>query len=333
MSDPLGENALLARFAEIGRDLPAGVIVGPGDDLAVLGGVRAGAASGDGLLVGADQVVVGRHVRGDEDPFAIGRKAMLRNLSDVAAMAARPLATIATATLDPTRDEAWAARLHAGLHETAIAWNAPLVGGDLATHAIDDGPTVVSVTILAVPALPGGRVVTRAGVGPGDLLAVTGRLGGSLLPDGRGRHLDFEPRIEAAIELASGLGADLVAMMDLSDGLAQDASRLVRMSGVAGVIDASAIPRHDGCDWRAAVGDGEDYELLFACRRPPPGSVAGVPVTVVGRVVEPAAGEVGAVWIEGHGGAGRERIDHLGWEHRGGEAASGRSPGPTDSPV
>ena len=321
MSSPLRENALLARFAGIGRDLPADVRVGPGDDLAVLGGVHAKNASGDGLLVGADQVVVGRHVRLDEDPFAIGRKAILRNLSDVAAMASRPLATIATATLDPTRDEDWAARLHAGLHETALAWHAPLVGGDLATHRVEGGPTVVSVTILAVPALPDGRVVTRAGAVAGDLLAVTGRLGGSLGPDGRGRHLDFEPRIDAAIGLAQALGPDLVCMMDLSDGLAKDAARLMRMADAAALVEAGSLPSHEGCDWRAAVGDGEDYELLFACRRTPPASVAGVPVTVIGRVIDvDGDDEAGAVWLTGHhgGAAPRERIDHLGWEHRGG---------------
>jgi thiamine-monophosphate kinase len=319
VSRPLGENALLSRFEAIGRELPELVRVGPGDDLAVLGGMRATTATGDGLLVGADQVVVGRHVRIDEDPFAIGRKAMLRNLSDVAAMAARPLATIATATLDPSRDQTWAERLHAGLHETAMAWNAPLVGGDLATHRTIDGPTVVSVTILAVPALPEGRVVTRSGAVAGDLLAVTGRLGGSLQPDGRGRHLEFEPRIEAAIELGLALGGDLVCMMDLSDGLAKDASRLARMAGGAAVVEVASLPMHDGCDWRSAVGDGEDYELLFACRRTPPGSLGGVPVTVVGRVIDAADdGEIGAVWITGHAGDGRDRIDHLGWEHRGG---------------
>ncbi len=317
MSEPVGEESLLQRFAVVGRELPAQVVVGPGDDLAVLGGVRAAAASGDGLLVGADQVVVGRHVRLDEDPFAIGRKAVLRNLSDVAAMAARPLATIATATLDPTRDQAWAQRLHAGLHETALAWNAPLVGGDLATHPTIDGPTVVSVTILAVPALPDGRVITRSGAMPGDLLVVTGRLGGSLQPDGGGRHLDFTPRIDAAIELASALGADLVAMMDLSDGLARDASRLVRMAGAAAVVEAPRLPTHDGCDWRAAIGDGEDYELLAVCRRRPPEMAAGVPITVIGRVIEASGDGIGAVWIEGHDGDVRERVEHLGWEHRG----------------
>lgn len=317
MSRPVAELELLARFESIGRLLPGRVAIPPGDDLALLAGVRVDGVGGDGLLIGADQVVVGRHVRLDEDPHAIGRKAVLRNLSDVAAMAARPLAVVATATLDPTRDQAWAERLHAGIHDTATEWNAPLVGGDLATHLVPDGPTVVSVTVLASPALPGGRVVTRGGARAGDLLAITGRVGGSLAADGGGRHLDFPPRIEEAIELASTLGDDLVAMLDLSDGLAKDAARLVRRAGAAAVIDSGSLPLTPGCDWRAGVADGEDYELLMACRRRPPASIRGVPVTVVGRIVAASNEEIGAVWIEAESDVERIRIDGLGWEHRG----------------
>lgn len=316
MSEPVGERELLDHFESIGRSLPEGVAVPPGDDLALLAGVRADAGVGDGLLVGADQVVVGRHVRVDEDPFAIGRKAVLRNLSDVAAMAGRPLAIVATATLDPTRDQAWAERLHAGLHETALAWNAPLVGGDLATHRVADGPTVVSVSILATPALPGGRVITRGGGRPGDLLAVTGTLGGSLDPDGGGRHLDFTPRLREGTTLAETLGDDLVAMMDLSDGVAQDAGRLAAAGGLVARLDPASIPATEGCDWRAAVSDGEDYELLLACRTPPPAQVCGTRVTVIGRLEAPS-GSLPAGAVAVGEGADPERIDHLGWQHLG----------------
>ena len=130
------------------------------------------------LLIAADQVVLGRHVRPDEQGFAVGRKAVLRNLSDVAAMAATPVAMVATATLGPGQNERWATELHRGLHETGLRWKTPLVGGDLATHGIHEGPTVVSVTVLASPHQATGRVVTRDGGRPGDLLVVTGTLGG-----------------------------------------------------------------------------------------------------------------------------------------------------------
>lgn len=303
----LSERRLHEHFSTIGRGLPADVLIGPGDDMAMI--------RTDGpVLIAADQVVLGRHVRPDESPRAIGRKAVLRNLSDVAAMAARPTAIIATATLGPDRSEAWTRELHEGLHETALAWNAPLVGGDLATTVRPDGDTVVSVTILARPALPGDRVVRRVGARPGDLLATTGRLGGSLDPDGGGRHLDFTPRIEEAIALASALGDDLVSMMDLSDGLAQDAGRLARLSGAVARLEIERIPTNPNVDWRGALADGEDYELLLACRRPPPADVLGVPVTVIGRL-DPA-GDLPAGAVVAIDRTGDHRIDHLGWEHR-----------------
>ncbi|MAB72458.1 MAG: hypothetical protein CMJ54_08125 [Planctomycetaceae bacterium] len=306
---PLSESELHRHFDRRGRDLPGRVLLPPGDDMAMLG-----LESTERLLVAADQVVIGRHVRVDEAPHAIGRKAVLRNLSDVAAMAARPVAALATATLSPDRDRHWAEALHAGLHETGLAFDAPLIGGDLATHARPGTPDVISVTILARPGGEDGRVVTRRGAAAGDLLAVTGRLGGSLADDGRGRHLDFPPRIEEAIILADLLGEDLVSMMDVSDGVARDAARLATADGVGVRLDADRLPRNPDCDWRAAIGDGEDYELLFACRREPPGEIDGVPITVIGRF-ESTPGTSGRVLVDVDG----RSIDAegLGWEHAG----------------
>ena len=301
------ESDLHARFRRHGRELPESILIPPGDDMAML----RGAAFPGGVLVAADQVVVGRHVAEGAAPEVIGRKAILRNLSDVAAMAARPVATVATATLDPSRSQGWAERLHAGLHQTALEFDAPLVGGDLAIHDRTDGPTVVSVTILATPAIPGGRVLTRGGAQVGDVVAVTGRLGGSLDPDGGGRHLDFPPRLQESIDLAGVLGEDLHAMIDISDGLGLDGSRLAEASGLALRIDGTAIPCSPGLDWRSAVGDGEDYELLFASATSPPEEIAGVPVTVIGKVVSGTPGRVDLVGLDRP-----RRIDDRGWDHR-----------------
>jgi thiamine-monophosphate kinase len=306
---PLSESRLHTRFDELGRGLSDRVLLSPGDDMAMIG-----LDSSNRMLVAADQVVLGRHTRMDEDPQAIGRKAVLRNLSDVAAMAAKPIATIATATLSPGRSQAWAERLHAGLHETGLAFDAPLIGGDLAIHSSEDSADVVAVTILAVPVLPLDRVISRKGAAAGDLLAVTGRLGGSLQPDGGGRHLDFPPRLEEAIELADSMGEDLVAMLDVSDGIARDAGRLAAAGGVDVRITATSLPCNPGCDWRKAVGDGEDYELLFACRSHPPAMLDGLPVTVIGRFME-ASDAPGDVSMELDGSI--RRVADLGWEHAG----------------
>ena len=306
--DPIGERALHQRFSEAGQDLPSRVILPPGDDLGML--------EHDGpILIGTDQVVLGRHVRVDEVPYAIGRKAVLRNLSDVAAMAAHPVAIVAAATLGPDCHQEWATELHRGLHETALAWNAPLVGGDLATHSINDGPTVITVSILARPVPASGRVITRDGGRPGHLLAVTGTLGGSLDADGGGRHLDFTPRLREATALAETLGDQLVAMMDLSDGVAQDAGRLAAAGNAIARVDIASLPSSPGCDWRAAVSDGEDYELLFACSSAPPTEILGTPISVIGRLDTPSVAFPAGSVVVGEGDQA-QRIDHLGWEHR-----------------
>ncbi len=307
MTDPSWrESDLHDRFRDHGLEVPDSVVIPSGDDMAML----RPEAFGDGILIAADQVVVGRHVVEDADPEAIGRKAVLRNLSDVAAMAARPVATVATATLDPTRSRAWAERLHAGLHRTAREFEAPLVGGDLAIHDRPHGPTVVSVTILATPANDDGRVLTRRGAKVGDLLAVTGRLGGSLEPGGGGRHLDFPPRVGVGIGLEKVLGADLHAMIDLSDGLGLDARRLATASELAIRIDVDRVPITQGKDWRAAVEDGEDYELLFATSAAPPSEIDGVPVTVIGEFIAGSHGRVDLLGLEHP-----QRIDGMGWDH------------------
>ena len=103
------------------------------------------------------------------------------------------------------------------------------------------------------------RCVLRGGGRPGDLLFVTGELGAALV---KGRHLKFVPRVEEARWLTERF--PLHAMMDLSDGLAKDLPRLARASGTGFELDRECIPRARGCSEEQALGEGEDYELLFA---------------------------------------------------------------------
>jgi thiamine-monophosphate kinase len=243
----------------------AGTTLGIGDDCAILE-----PTPGAQLLVTTDMLMDGRHFHlACDGPVAVGFKAMGVNLSDIAAMAGVPRAAVVSVAL-PRADAAEIARgLHEGLRSMADRFEVDLIGGD--TNAWD-GPLVINVAVLG-EATPSGAV-RRSGARPGDVVLVTGPLGGSLY---RGRHLRPEPRIEEALALART--ARLHAMIDLSDGLSSDLGHILEESGGLGaILDADAIPIHPdaidqgGEDGRApldhALNDGEDFEL---CVVVPPG--------------------------------------------------------------
>jgi thiamine-monophosphate kinase len=241
--------------------LPASVTIPPGDDMAMV------VIPSTGLLVAVDQIVDGRHVSVGSTPIElIGRKAVTRSLSDIAAMAGVPVAALVAVTLPPQFGQARTLALFDSVQSTCQTYKCPLIGGDIALHAREGDLLVCSVTVLAVPS--NGRAITRGGAKPGDVVGITGPLGGSLDADGGGRHLTFEPRIELARELAHRYDHRLHAMIDISDGLGRDSGHVARMSNVQIVLDADRIPRNPGCDWRRAMSDGEDYELLFAVEPP-----------------------------------------------------------------
>ncbi len=303
------ENDLLAHIFERSRGLPAPIVIGPGDDAALLRLPAAagtpGSAAAD-VLVTTDQVIEGRHYGPASTSIdLIARKAVARSVSDIAAMGGRPLCGFATAALRRGFRDADA--LFDALSRFSRAWGCPLAGGDIASV---DGPTVLTVTILGAPHPVRGAVL-RSGARPGDGVYVTGRIGGSLAS---GRHLTFEPRVAEGEWLCDSLGGNLTAMIDVSDGLGRDASRIGDMSGVLLEIDADSIPLHaDVASWRDAVAAGEDYELLFTASEPPATiSPGGTPVRRIGSVV--AGARHGAVIVTKAG----ERIDahDLGHEHR-----------------
>jgi len=268
--------------------------IGPGDDMAMV----SAQACQHGMLVACDQVVEGRHFTHDTPLALVGRKVVARNISDVAAMAAQPLATLASCVLPRRIGADGAQSLLESVRRHAERWGAPLIGGDTAVHERDDSPLTLSVTVLAVPRISSsgqpGRVVTRRGAVAGDALYVTGALGGSFGADGLGRHVHFEPRIAASHALADGLGEALHAMMDVSDGLGIDAGRLAASAGapLAALIEARAVPCSPGMSVDAALGDGEDHELVFAAdpsaavpHSVPDGQGGMIRVTRVGRMV------------------------------------------------
>jgi thiamine-monophosphate kinase len=234
----------------------ARVIVGPGDDCAVVAG------SADSWLITTDMLLEGSHFRlAEVGARRVGRKAMAVNLSDIAAMAGQPSAAVVSVGLPRRGAEAIAEQLYMGMRETADAFGTAVVGGDTNTW---EGGLVIAVTLLGRPTAPG--PVRRAGALPGDWLLVTGPLGGSIL----GKHLDFTPRVREAIQLQRSVC--LHAMIDISDGLAADVRHLCEESKCGAVLRAEAIPLSAASgqmtDARTplehALSDGEDFELAFA---------------------------------------------------------------------
>lgn len=233
-----------------------------GDDAAVLRppAGRRTVVSVDMLTEGVDFLLTP-----DVPARRVGHKALAVNLSDLAAMAARPEAALVAVALPRAGAAATARELFAGIGPLAAEHGVVLAGGDTNTW---DGPLVISVTVIG--SVPPNAAWRRCGARPGDLLVVTGPCGGSLL----GRHLDVRPRCREALEIASRFTVH--AAIDVSDGLSLDLDRILRASAVRGVIEAGLVPVHDDARRRSllepdgvtplehALGDGEDFELLLA---------------------------------------------------------------------
>ena len=283
------------------------VPVGPGDDAAVV------TCGGEQVIVTTDQLLDGVHfVLTDHGPEAAGRKAMARSLSDAAAMACRPLAAVAAVALPKGFRQADAEAIYRGLRAAGDEFRCPLAGGDVAVWA---GPTAITVTVLARAA--GAAPVLRSGARAGEAICVTGAFGGAWRSS---RHLTFRPRIDEAVTIAAGYAPS--AMIDVSDGLAADLWQVCQASGVGAELNAEAIPVHPdlaalppGEALAAALGDGEDYELLFALHADRAGTLLRdrpfeTPVARIGTVVRQRT--MTLIHPDGR----REPLEPRGWEHR-----------------
>lgn len=229
-------------------------MLGPGDDCAQLK-----PWPGRILFQTADQVIEGIHVRRGTQPAVMARKLVGRTLSDLAAAGATPWALSWTIAAPAAAHQGRRLR---GMAKSFLAaaerYQASVIGGDVSS-APADAPWVLSCTALGMAdrAAPG-----RAGAREGDVILVTGNLGGSLRS---GRHLAPEPRLAEGKRLVERYRPR--AMMDLSDGLAKDLPRILEASKVGARVALDRLPlaiglQHDRVGWQAAVGDGEDYELL-----------------------------------------------------------------------
>lgn len=312
---------LIRRFLPKHSPARADVRVGPGDDCAVV--------AGDGIALSADMSVEGVHFRRDWLGFReIGWRAAAAALSDLAAVAARPVGILVSLAVPPADAGEPAVEVMEGVRAAASEVGAALLGGDLARTP---GPMTIDVTVVGEAPHP----VLRSGASIGDEVWVTGELGGSGLyveqmlggwrPSRRARerYTAPVPRIAEARWLAErGLAR---AMIDLSDGLAGDAAHLAAANGVAILLSPELIPIHPDVvrhaattedALRLAVSGGEDYELCFAAAL---GEVEphvhafqaafGTRLTCVGRV----AGGDGVWWTDAEGN--RRAIGVGGYQH------------------
>ena len=283
----MNELELIARLLP-GLPRNNAVVVAAGDDCAVLdlGGPEQ-------VLFKTDAVVEGVHFTAQTPPEKVGRKALARCLSDIAAMGGKANSALVTLALpqdfDPSRIES----IYAGLNALAAEHGVAIVGGETTTN-----PERVLISIALLGTVEQGRAVLRSGAKVGDAIFVSGQLGGSI----HGRHLDFEPRLPEARWLVKHFYPH--AMIDLSDGLAGDLRHILTASQVGAELLGSTIPIARAARLAAraessakpallaALTDGEDFELLFtlASRQAVPLTDAwrqqfpDVPLTCIGRI-------------------------------------------------
>ena len=220
---------------------------GPGHDCAVL----ASPAKDLDLVLKTDAVVEGVHFLRSTSAPLVGRKALARALSDLAAAGATPRAALVTAGCPDKKSATRLASIYRGLDQAARRWRVAVVGGE----TVRTRQLLLSISLLGTA--PRGQSPHRAGARPGHLIFVTGTLGGSWPR----RHLTFTPRLKEGQWLARKKFPS--AMMDLSDGLGADLPRLARMSCVGFQLQPGKLPVTAGANARQAFSQGEDYELLF----------------------------------------------------------------------
>lgn len=300
------------------------LLLGPGDDAALLA-----LAKDNACVVTTDMLMDGVDFQlANCDPRKAGRKALAVNLSDLAAMAARPVGAVISLAIPQGSGESLALQLYEGLIPLAEEFEIAIAGGDTNSWL---GPLVISITAIG-EVIPG-KEWRRSGAKPGDEILVTGSFGGSIL----GKHFDFTPRVRESILLAERY--DIHAAMDVSDGLSLDLARMSEASGCGAVLELKQIPISPAAIERwdnttvdyslsefslrptvppgpieLALSDGEDFELILAVSRETAEELLaaqplGVPITRIGQFIsEPG------LWHE-TAGKSRQPLTPRGYEH------------------
>jgi thiamine-monophosphate kinase len=264
--------------------IPAGspVSLGIGDDCAIY----RPRGSADDLLFTADMLIEGVHfLRETHRPEVAGRKALVRSLSDIAAMGGMPRLCLISLCVPAWATPKWVDRFFDGILHLAASTGTVLAGGDLA-----HGETL-ACDVMVCGAVPRGQALRRDRARPGDSIYVSGALGGSALGlnrksgKARQRHLLPEPRLALGRFLRERLHVSCA--IDLSDGLSLDLHRVCRASGVDAEIETP--PRFPGASVGQALHGGEEYELLFTvpAGRKVPHEFEGLPLSRIGEILLP----------------------------------------------
>lgn len=280
---------ICARFAE----LPLNGFEGIGDDCAVLP-----VADGDALLFTADLLNEGVHfLRRATSARELGGKALAVNLSDIAAMGGRPVATLLSLALPPDAGETWAEEFMEGYRALSERYGVALVGGDTTRSGQD-----ITINVTAIGRAPLSCIKRRSAARPGDVLFTTGALGasgaglrdllaGRLDTPAAVEHRNPRPQVEEGLWL--GMRREVHAMMDLSDGLASDLRHILDRSGVGAEVLLERIPVTEGSDLQTAACGGEDYKLLLTADAEGAGRLAdeflkrfGSPLHPLGRITD-----------------------------------------------
>lgn len=330
----IGEFPLIDRVAKIVAVERSDVVVGIGDDVAIL-------ADGEELILATvdsqvedvhflQTVITGRQ---------LGRRALAINLSDIAAVGGRAEYALVSLALPPDTDVAWVEDLYRGLHEEGDRFETAIVGGNMATS-----PDRVFIDVCVLGRVPRDRVILRSGAQPGDQVLVTGSLGDAaaglrvaldaeLSVTARqrqgllARYLTPTPRLREAGIIAGSAGA--TAMIDISDGLSSDIGHICDRSQVGVRLWAERLPVSRAAQrvahltgksaWQLPLGASDDYELCVTVR---PDAVEGL-IEAVRRETGTLLTTIGHILPAREGrwlalGEGREMpLEPTGWQHFG----------------
>lgn len=332
-----GEHALIDSIRRRVQSSAPALRLGIGDDCAVLRPKR-----GEEIVVTTDFSLEGVHFRRDwHSPESVGHRCLARGLSDLAAMGARPLAAFLSLAVPGKLATAadgklWIERFLNGLFTLARHCKVPLAGGDTA-----QSPQLACFDVVLIGAVPRSRALLRSTARPGDLIYVTGALGGAAAEllaveraprrfarfataGGDHPHLFPQPRLSAAAKLATaGLAHSAI---DISDGLSTDLSHICDESNLAAELDTASIPIHPlaseavrtrlgSSALELALHGGEDYELLFTTspRAIIPKRIAGIPLHRIGRMLARRARQPQIILRDHEGRA--STLTPRGWEH------------------